>query len=549
MTHKFKISLLVLFIIAITSCNEEFLERTPTDAISAADALSSIENMQLVLNGVHRGLYSQSQTVFPGGNSFRANDHYWVPMGDNIAGYLLHSANANNLSWRDVMQWNEHTVPDRLTVELMWYHRYNIIAHANLLINGIPESAFPETPELFEVLGQAYAYRAFAYLSLIQHYAKGYLIGNPSSDPGVPLIFGQENPEDGVPRSSVEEVYNQIGTDLDAAIAAFNQGGGRVGSGAVAKSQLNVNVAHGLKARWALSKGDWQVAAAEAVAAREGFPLMGEDDWLSGFNTNNLSEVIWGSHVIAAETTFFRAYFYLASNTFNGSQIRNNPKFADRRLVDAIPETDYRRKVFLPDAPNSNTSAANGEGGWANNTNPLYTTEEEFDAAISAIKGEYGLVSGHNTHPYMHFKLKQKNPGTIDPDDVIYMRSSEMYLIEAEAEAMQGNIGPAQDALQALAGARDSAFDATSFTTTDALMEEIKFQRRVELWGEGFGYTDKIRWDEGIDHSADGGSGASEVLYQDAYIVERPSVNPDWIFKIPQEEIDANTSLSGEDQN
>jgi hypothetical protein len=81
-------------------------------------------------------------------------------MGDNIAGYLLHSANANNLSWRSVMQWNEHTIPTSLTTELFWYHRYNIIAHANLLINGIPESAFPETPELFEVLGQAYAYRA-----------------------------------------------------------------------------------------------------------------------------------------------------------------------------------------------------------------------------------------------------------------------------------------------------------------------------------------------------------------------------------------------------
>jgi hypothetical protein len=308
-------------------------------------------------------------------------------------------------------------------------------------------------------------------------------------------------------------------------------------------------VAHGLKARWALSKGDWQVAAAEAVAAREGFPIMGEDDWLSGFNTNDLSEVIWGSHVIDAETTFFRSYFYLASNTFNGSQIRNNPKFADRRLIDAIPETDYRRKAFLPDAPNSNTSAANQEGGWANNTNPLYTTEEEFDAAIASIKAEYGLVSGHNTHPYMHFKLKNANPGSIDPDDVIYMRSSEMYLIEAEAEAMQGNIGPAQDALQALAGARDSAFDASAFTSTEALMEEIKFQRRIELWGEGFGYTDKIRWDEGIDHAADGGSGASEVLYQGAYQVDRPSVNSDWIFKIPQAEIDANPSLSGGDQN
>ena len=149
----------------------------------------------------------------------------------------------------------------------------------------------------------------------------------------------------------------------------------------------------------------------------------------------------------------------------------------------------------------------------------------------------------------MQFKLKQANPGSIDPDDVIYMRSAEMYLIEAEAEAMQGNIGAAQAALQALVGTRDTGFDATVYGTQDALMDQIKFQRHLELWGEGFGYTDKIRWDEGIDHAANGGSGASEVLYQDAYQVDRPSINDDWIFKIPQAEIDANPNLSGEDQN
>jgi hypothetical protein len=80
-------------------------------------------------------------------------------------------------------------------------------------------------------------------------------------------------------------------------------------------------------------------------------------------------------------------------------------------------------------------------------------------------------------------------------------------------------------------------------------MEHIKFQRRLELWGEGFGYTDKIRWDEGIDHGANGGSGASEVLYQQAYVVERPSVNPDWVFKIPQAEFNANPNLNSSDQN
>jgi len=546
--------LLAFLGIAITSCDDDFLETTPTDAISASDALANEDNMQLILNGLHRGLYSQSQTIFPGGNTARANNHYWVPLGDNLSGGLIHSANANNLGWRTEMQWNSHTDQTSLTCELLWYHRYNIILGANLLINRGTDETLVESPQLNEILGQAYTYRAYAYLSLVQHYAKGYLIGNPASDPGVPLLFSSESPFTSEPRSTVQEIYDQIEADLAAAIDRFEEGTGRPSGGPETKSQLNINVAYGLLARTALSKGDWQTAADAAVMARQGFPLMGEDDWKSGFNSNNLSEVIWGSNVIAAETTFFRSYFYLASNTFNGSQIRNNPKIADRRLVDAIPATDYRRDVFLPDAPNTNSSAANNQGGLDPETglprDPNYANDlEGFNARRAEINATYGITNSFNQHPYMHFKLKNANPGSIDPDDVIYMRSSEMYLIEAEAKAMLNDIPGAQEALRPLGEERDSAYDVTIYNTQESMMDHIKFQRRLELWGEGFGYTDKIRWDEGIDHAADGGSGASAVLYQEAYQVERPSVNDDWIFKIPQAELDANPNLSPSDQN
>ena len=546
--------LLAFLGIAITSCDDDFLETTPTDAISASDALANEDNMQLILNGLHRGLYSQSQTIFPGGNTARANNHYWVPLGDNLSGGLIHSANANNLGWRTEMQWNSHTDQTSLTCELLWYHRYNIILGANLLINRGTDGTLVESPQLNEILGQAYTYRAYAYLSLVQHYAKGYLIGNPASDPGVPLLFSSESPFTSEPRSTVQEIYDQIEADLAAAIERFEEGTGRPSGGPETKSQLNINVAYGLLARTALSKGDWQTAADAAVMARQGFPLMGEDDWKSGFNSNNLSEVIWGSNVIAAETTFFRSYFYLASNTFNGSQIRNNPKIADRRLVDAIPATDYRRDVFLPDAPNTNSSAANNQGGLDPETglprDPNYANDlEGFNERRAEINATYGITNSFNQHPYMHFKLKNANPGSIDPDDVIYMRSSEMYLIEAEAKAMLNDIAGAQEALRPLGEERDSAYDVTIYNTQESMMDHIKFQRRLELWGEGFGYTDKIRWDEGIDHAADGGSGASAVLYQEAYQVERPSVNDDWIFKIPQAELDANPNLSPSDQN
>ncbi|WP_297762331.1 RagB/SusD family nutrient uptake outer membrane protein [uncultured Muriicola sp.] len=547
MLSRIKIMLLAILAITVTSCEEDFLDTTPTDAIAAADAFANEENMQLVLNGLHRGLYSQSQTIFPGGNTARAGNHYWVPLGDNLTGGLIHSASANNLGWRTEMQWLSHTDPFSLTNEILWYHRYNIIAGANGLINNGTNGSLTETPTLNTILGQAHTYRAYAYLSLVQHYARGYLIGNPSADPGVPILFSSEAPFTSAPRSSVQEVYDLIEADLDEAIGLFQNGSSRPSGGPETKSQLNINVAYGLKARMALSKGDWQTAADNAVLARNGFPIMNEADWLSGFNTNSLSEVIWGSNVIAAETTFFRSYFYLASNTFNGSQIRNNPKIADRRLINATPDTDYRKKAFIVDAPNTNSSAANGEGGFGND--PNYTDEAVFDARVDELYATYGLTSRFNLHPYMHFKLKNKNPGSIDPDDVIYMRTSEMFLIEAEARAMLNDIPGAQAALDPLGSERDSAYDVSIYNTQQTLMDQIKFQRGLELWGEGFGYTDKIRWDEGIDHAADGGSGASEILYQQAFQVERPSVNDAWIFKIPQAEIDANPNLGPGDQN
>ena len=547
LNKKFSLVLFILLVTPIMSCQDDFLERTPTDQISAKLALQSEQNMQLILNGVHRSLYVQLVDLIQGASSNRAGEHYWIPIGDLLSGGIIHSANANNLGWRDEMQWNNHTLDTDTTVEMLWHHRYNTILHANILINGILSGVLPETEGLNTILGQAYTYRAYSYLSLIQHYAKGYLIGNPATDPGVPLLFSSEDPYTSEPRSSVQVIYDQIGADLEAAIAAFQNGEPRPVSTAFDKSQLNIDVANGVKARWALSKGDWQTAADAAIAAREDYPLMDESAYKSGFNTTLLSEVIWGSNVISTETTYYRSYFYLASNTFNGSQIRTNPKIADRRIVDAIPETDYRGDLFLPLAPNTNTSAANGQGGFGND--PNYLVEEDFETVRDSLYADLGITSRFNLHPYMHKKLRNANPGSIDPDDLIHMRSSEMYLIEAEAKAMMNDISGAQAALSTLGGERDSAYNVTAYNTQAALMEHIKFQRRVELWGEGYGYTDMIRWDEGIDHAANGGSGASEILYQNAYKVDRPSQNTEWLFKIPLQEINANPNISASDQN
>ncbi len=554
MLSKLKYSALVLLGLGLSSCEEEFLDTTPTDAIAAADALATESNIRLIIDGMHRAMYSQSQTVLPGGddaaNTAYANEHYWVPLGDNLGGGLIHSADANNLSWRTQAQWVGHTDETSLVTQIRWYHRYNIIYNANTIINRVAEGELTMTPELNYLLGQALAYRAYAYLDLVQHYAKGYLVGSPATDPGVPILFSSDAPFESAGRSTVQEVYDQVFADLDAAIAAFADGIARPTGSAFHKADFNSNVAQGLKARAALASGKWAMAAEAAAKAREGFPIMGEADWKSGFNTTLLPEVMWGSNVIGTETTFFRSYFYLASNTFNGSQNRNNPKIADRRLIDSVPETDYRKDLFLVDAPNSNTSAANGLGGYGNADKTRFPTRASFDAERARLASEWGWVRTQNTHPYMQVKLRNSVPGTIEPDDIIYMRASEMVLIQAEALNELGQTAEAVKVLSELAKERDPAWNGDDYDDSqETFLEHIKFQRGIELWGEGFLFQDKIRWDDPIDHGANGGSGASETLYQAGYRVERPSLNDDWVWKIPQREIDANPNLTAADQN
>ncbi len=536
MIRKINILLLTLSILLGVSCSEDFLDTAPTNAISAEDALSSPENMMLVLNGLHRMMYAQNP--LEGGYWHASGQSHFLPTYDAIAGNVIHTSRGNG--WlRDELQWNEHIDANSTYVLNLWYQRYHFIASANSIINKVEEDQLTKDDLMNNILGQAHAYRAWAYHDLVMTFAKGYLIGNPSSDPGVPLLFESKAPYESGPRATVAEIYAQIEIDINQAIEYLKNA-----SSPKNKSHISLNAAYGIKARVALQKGDWATAASAAVMARDGYPLMDEGDWLSGFNSYDISEVIWGGHTIDEETNYFAAYFYYICSTFNGSQNRSNPKMINNAIHDRIPETDYRKKAWLPWAPNTNPGASNGQGGFGND--PNYDDEDEFKAAKQLIIDTYGSTSAHNTHPYMTFKFIQKNPGTIDPDDIFYMRSSEMYLIEAEAKAMQNDISGAQNALEVLCKERDSAWDKTAFDSVQKLMDEIKFQRHVELWGEGFSFHDAIRWDDVHDMA---GSGAAEVLYQDGFYQDRPSVNPKWVWKIPQAEIDANPNLTESNQN
>ncbi len=523
MKTKYKIltfSLILAFAMGLNSCSEDFLQTVPTDAVSTEIALGSTDNMMLAINGVHRAMYAQNGLI-----SAYAGQQFMIPTAEFGASDALHSTPGNG--WhRFRLQWNMHTSATRNDVQYSWFFYYNIIGSVNNIINAAEDLQMSD--DLHNILGQAYAYRAWAHFYLVQYFGKAYLIGNPSSDPGVPIMLATEPPYEGLPRNTVQEVYTQIKADLSEAMTHFESASDRDNI-----SHLNMDVAKGIAARVYLTTGDWADAAQYASEARQGYSLMSEAQYKSGFNSIENPEWIWGSRMIQDQTSYFYSYFYYVGNNFNGLQNRSNPKFMNHQLYDMMSETDYRRDLILEDAPNTFDDWDEGDNAGR------YASEEEFDAAIAEYRTIVNNGPAHNMVPYMHIKMQQSDGPTITPMDVIHMRASEMYLIEAEALARQGQDGAAQDVLYELVSERDLEYEK-SINTGQALIDEILVHRRVELFLEGHRWFDMLRNDEELDLED---SGADPDLYLDGYRQDRPSVNPKWVFLIPQREIDANPNI------
>ena len=524
MKTKYKIltfSLIFALILGVSSCSEDFLQTVPTDSVSTEIALGSTENMMLAINGIHRTLYAQN----PGIISYYAGEHFAIPTAEYAAGDGLHSTTGNG--WFNAMlKWTMHTNATRDDLSYIWWYYYNVIGSANNIINAAEGMQMSE--DLHNVLGQAYTYRAWAHFNLVRFFAKAYMIGNPSSDLGIPVMLATEPPYQGLPRNTVQEVYDQIKSDLNDAIVNFGEASGRVDL-----SDLNIDVAKGIAARVYLTIGDWANAAKYANEARQGYPLMSEAEYKSGFNSVDNPEWMWGSKVIQDQTTYYYSYFYYCANNFNGSQNRSNPKFMNHKLYDLMSDTDYRKDLVLKDCPSTLDAWDKGENAGR------YASKVEYDAAVKEYRGIINNSSAHNMVPYEYIKLSQSDGPTITPMDVLHMRAAEMYLIEAEAQARQNKNTEAQDVLYALVSARDAGYEKST-NTGQALVDEILVQRRIELFMEGHRWFDMLRNDEALDLT---GSGASPDLYLDGYQQAKPSVNPKWVFLIPQREINANPNM------
>lgn len=124
-----------------------------------------------------------------------------------------------------------------------------------------------------------------------------------------------------------------------------------------------------------------------------------------------------------------------------------------------------------------------------------------------------------------------------------FIRSSEMVLIEAEANYQQGNEAAAVAALVALNATSGRNPEYTCTKTGDALWNEIMDYRELELWGEGFAWSDYKRWNRAVVRTgfAEGGNAHISI----ATTIPADGANK-WTWDVPLNETDYNDELNWE---
>lgn len=416
------------------------------------------------------------------------------------------------------------------TTYFIWNQCYKNIKVANDVLKSVDLENLSDVAKSY--VGQAYAMRAFEYFTLIQIYQFSYKGHEDAA--GVPIVTEKtaEAEANNNPRAAVKDVYKQIMDDLNTAIDYLTDSRS-------AKSEINRQVAYGLRARVNLVMQNWSDAAADAKKAAEGYtPLSKDAAAAPGFNDVSASNWIWGNIVDESndivQSGILNFPSMMCSFTGNGYSPTYACRMINSKLWKEIPSTDVRKGWWIDENLNSPI------------VNPKYVVHQEDEdedgnvVKYLAVYNQTGDEVADITEPYTNVKFgayKNQYGNELNACDIPLMRVEEMILIQAEATAMGGNVEDGKRILENFVRTyRDPSYTCNA-TTAEGVQDAVWFQRRVELWGEGFSFTDLLRLKKPLDRT-----GAN---YEVSVRFNLPAESPIFLYLIPEDEENHNEALVG----
>lgn len=442
------------------------------------------------------------------------------------------AAGDNNYNWFSVCSELSSRNANYANPYIRYVIPYKQMGVANQVISSYPADTQDKTAITY--MASARTIRAYDYMMLAPYFQFGY--EQAADQPCVPLLSDSVDATHN-PRATVKQVYAVIMNDLNYAVEHLDAERSN-------KQYINVDVALGLRARANLAMGKWADAAADAekvISSGRYTPATREEVSVPGFDDATKGDGhawIWAVLRTEADAQDNGGYGNDQSPSawncaFSGNgyaAATGNTPVINQLLYDKIPATDVRKGWWI--------NAQKHSPNWANltwtnpSTGKVAKGDQIADFTIKDVKVAL--------EPYTNIKFGMKNGvgNSVNMNDFPLMRIEEMYLIAAEGYAKSGNEAKAREILTNFVKTyRDPNYDINGRGLS--LADEIWFQRRVELWGEGFYTVDAKRLGKPIVRFHQGKTNNFPTAYQFNVAADDGWLN----MRFPQSEKNNNLSI------
>ena len=583
----FNIAAATSLLLGGTACSSDYLDLEPQGTLSYEEVLTNAQGATLAVHGICNSMYKQYSALY---------DYYWFNgepwlsmyygevMGQDYISLFWFRSYPGLVNWSQMNQQSQGA-------QVAWSYCYGLISQANNVItfapkeldangevvynndgNPVPDFSEVEDPEEYEFrYAQALTLRAHAYSRLMQIYAPRWddrYNDDMSLKLTVPLRLEYVEPEGNMdcPLSDMPTVMDQIYADLNQALELYKSSG----LNRDYDWEPNDRIAMGIYARAALLKNDYVTAQKMAHDAWDGYEIMTAQDYLAGF-AEPTSEWMW-TNSGQAQGLYYASFgaTYACNGAYPCGWGSIGAGAINNDLLEACSSTDQRRVLYF--APKTVLGASNKAAFWSDGCNsttmnvnsPSSSLHSEF---VKFCQSRYNNVKDKGWDPpytYTGYPLSEgttivtaqfgaqfKFWGTDNYSTSYFpfMRASEMLLIEAESAYQNGDESTANKLLNKLNALRINNYRDKTYSGFE-LLEQIKFSRRFELWGEGFNWFDYKRWNEPIyrngwvKNNQSSGNWPSSVAGE--YGVDK---NRGWRWRIPSVEYRYNHAIDQAEAN
>ena len=379
----------------------------------------------------------------------------------------------------------------------IWEYYYKLVQSANSIISVVnPETA---TKEQLGYLGAAYAVRALAYLDLARMYEflpneKTESVnadGNDVTGLTVPIVTPTLTEEEARnnPRAKKEDMVKFIEGDIEKAKEYIPNITNRMN-----RTMPNLACVYGLEARLRMWTEEYPAAATaadNAISASGMLPMTEAAalDKNSGMNVNTL--FMWCCNLVkednAVQSGIVNFTSWMSNQTTFGytGAATGQYMICDKKFYERISNTDWRKK-------------------W-------WQAPEGSDLRNQKSKNHIEYLTASDAEELPEFASLKFRPGQGNIDDynvgcavaIPLMRVEEMYFIKAEAEAHSDPAAGIATLTDFMTSYRDAGYSSKA-ATEEAAVDEIIFQKRVELWGEGQIFFDYKRLNMSVNRGYSG---------------------------------------------